>query len=295
MKKVRFLLLINLLYLTFWGGAIAQIKAASNGNVGFGSINNPLYENHFRDAGRTRFEFDHPSWSNISLQIQLWNPNPRIMAQDKVVFYNLANNDHIHVQAKSFFQPSDSTLKENITTLKAKDALDKIMKLNGYSYNWKNDDRKKKQFGLIAQEVKSIIPDMVYESDSTGILGMDYSAIIPYLVEAIHQQQEEIASLRNQQKANSKTANVPEDSANILGDANPNPANDEINIPVTLVTNSADILITNLNGETKLVQSVAGTGEKEVRFSLDKLVKGLYLYSLVVENKVVDTKRLIVQ
>jgi hypothetical protein len=50
------------------------------------------------------------------------------------------------------------------------------------------------QFGFIAQEIQEVFPDMVTRRDD-GVLGIRYTELIPVLVQAIKEQQEEIDAL----------------------------------------------------------------------------------------------------
>ena len=60
---------------------------------------------------------------------------------------------------------SDIKLKENITDSSNK--LDKLMKVRVVDYNFKSDEAKLKQIGVIAQELEEIFPSMVYEINDT--------------------------------------------------------------------------------------------------------------------------------
>ena len=77
------------------------------------------------------------------------------------------------------------------------------MKLKGVSYNYKTEEFKEKEFpkgrhyGLIAQEVEKVVPEIVQE-DEHGEKTIAYSELIPLLVEAIKQQQSKIEDLQNQ-------------------------------------------------------------------------------------------------
>jgi len=86
---------------------------------------------------------------------------------------------------------SDSRLKVNIKTID--NALDTISTLRGVSFDWK--DNSGKSFGMIAQEVQEILPDIVTE-DENGFLGIKYTNMIGILVEAIKEQQEQINTLK---------------------------------------------------------------------------------------------------
>jgi hypothetical protein len=75
---------------------------------------------------------------------------------------------------------SDETLKTNVETIQ--NAMDTLKRLTGKMYNYK--DSENKSFGLIAQEVESVIPDIV-EKDDRDIRSIAYTELIPFLIEAI--------------------------------------------------------------------------------------------------------------
>lgn len=79
---------------------------------------------------------------------------------------------------------SDSTLKTNINDIGR--SFENLKKLNGVTYNMKNDGSEKKKVhnGLLAQEVEKIFPDLVYTNDK-GVKGIAYEEIIPLLIEAL--------------------------------------------------------------------------------------------------------------
>lgn len=86
---------------------------------------------------------------------------------------------------------SDIRLKKNIQNLE--DPLDFILKLRGVSYNTKKEGAK--HYGYIAQELEEIDPTFIVEyskigeSDDIKYKSIKYSEIIPYLSEAIKEQQ----------------------------------------------------------------------------------------------------------
>ena len=75
---------------------------------------------------------------------------------------------------------SDIRHKKNI--VKLEDSLNKVHKLNGYTYNRK--DTGKRFTGLIAQEVQEVLPEAVNE-DTKGELSVAYGNMTGLLVEAI--------------------------------------------------------------------------------------------------------------
>jgi hypothetical protein len=79
---------------------------------------------------------------------------------------------------------SDGRLKERVTRLNG--SLEKLLKLNGYSYHWKDKERfsKKKQMGMIAQEVQRLYPESVSKGPD-GYFAVSYHTLLAPVVEAI--------------------------------------------------------------------------------------------------------------
>ena len=76
---------------------------------------------------------------------------------------------------------SDIRIKDNIS--KIDNALDKISKLNGITYN-NITNNNKKETGLIAQEVLKVLPEAVFE-DENGYLNIAYGNLMGVVIEAI--------------------------------------------------------------------------------------------------------------
>jgi hypothetical protein len=83
------------------------------------------------------------------------------------------------------FYSSDDRLKEN--KVKISEPLDKIEKISGYSFDWKETpsySTSKKDVGVIAQEIEEILPEIVTIRDN-GYKAVWYEKIIPLLIEGI--------------------------------------------------------------------------------------------------------------
>ena len=85
---------------------------------------------------------------------------------------------------------SDRRLKSDI--VKLKDALNKIDKLNGYTYVM-ND---KPSTGLIAQEVLEVLPEVVHGSEETTY-SLAYGNMSGIIIEAIKELREKVLELEN--------------------------------------------------------------------------------------------------
>lgn len=75
---------------------------------------------------------------------------------------------------------SDRRLKTVIVPIH--DALAKVLALEGVNYRW--IDNGEYDMGLIAQDVKAIVPEVVKE-DENGIMSINYSKLVALLIEAV--------------------------------------------------------------------------------------------------------------
>lgn len=113
-------------------------------------------------------------------------------------------------------QSSDRNLKEDIAPLSS--TLSKLMNLNVYSYQYRNDTGLSlpsgTHFGVIAQEIELLFPDLVHNNRQTVSTGdalgagpssetavveyksVNYTEMIPVLIKAIQEQQEQIDALK---------------------------------------------------------------------------------------------------
>jgi hypothetical protein len=97
--------------------------------------------------------------------------------------------------ADSWSTRSSKRWKTNIQPIDG--ALDKVQRLRGVEYDRKADGGH--DIGLIAEEVGAVIPEVVdYEANGVDAMSVDYSRLVPLLIEAIKAQQQEIEGLRTE-------------------------------------------------------------------------------------------------
>lgn len=215
---------------------------------------------------------------------------------------------------------SDRKIKTNIQPLTH--ALDRLMLLKPSTYTYKTEDykglslTKRPQMGLIAQEVEEVFPDLVKE---TGIPGrnekgdviatgekaktVNYVNLIPVLIAAMQEQQKEI-ELQKQQIADlmAKTSGTSGMNSNGsienmfgLSQNEPNPFSSETTIRYNLpeTTNNASLLVYDLSGK-QVASFPINKGSSSIVLSSEKLSAGIYIYSIVADNKILDSKRMVV-
>ena len=105
---------------------------------------------------------------------------------------------HLHIDGtlyqNSSSTNSDSKMKENVVTLT--NCLNKVSQLRGVEFDWKNEYVREAyhDVGLIAQEVESVIPEVVSEHEigvgkkaGTGetLKSVDYARLTAVLIEAV--------------------------------------------------------------------------------------------------------------
>jgi hypothetical protein len=108
-------------------------------------------------------------------------------------------------------QTSDFWLKKDFRKLET--PLEKILQVNGYSFNYQkepaafapkdaisimltNDTGKRDASGVIAQEIEKLIPESVYTSDN-GYKSVNYNHVVPYLIEAMKELNNKIETLES--------------------------------------------------------------------------------------------------
>jgi len=221
---------------------------------------------------------------------------------------------------------SDKRYKRNITPITSN--LDNLLKLQGVAYNKSGeaynemldnfkqankDDAdneeiktrisamenyireceadKRINFGFIAQELREVYPDLVYE-DEYGYLSVNYTGLIPVLVEAIKELKTEINELKG--KGFEKTTATVISTAKLYQN-NPNPFNEntEIKYYVPEDASEAMICIYDLTGSQIVRFDLRQKGYSSLTVRGRELKAGMYIYALLVDGKEIDSKRMI--
>lgn len=158
----------------------------------------------------------------------------------------------------------------------------------------------KSHYGLVASQLQQIYPDLVYENQQ-GDLCINYIELIPLLVQSINELNARITNQGNETVVMTRSVNataIEESTAitiPVLKQNNPNPFTENTVIEYTLpeTVQTANIYIYDMNG-TQLQQiSLTERGNSSVTINSGNLVAGMYLYSLIADGKVIDTKRMI--
>ena len=223
----------------------------------------------------------------------------------------------------TILQPSDYRLKSDVKSISAS-CLDKVLNMNIVEFKYKQrtfnsplrsvedstktriswyDEKsafmRNKHYGLIAQELQEIYPDLVVEGED-GYLGVNYIEIIPLLIRSIQELNAKIEQYEQGdaiRKAQSYTTDIASIDAIVtaLYQNKPNPFSERTNIRVDIAENvtTATLYIYNMNGEQITEYPITERGATSITIDGGSLSAGMYLYTLIADGQVIDTKRMI--
>lgn len=301
MKKNTVLIAISCVFFSLSG--YAQFKITENGNVGI-NTSQPAYKLDINSmetrsfySGRNALFINHNGF------------DPRFCSNDRIIFYKTDGTGFANIEFQSCFQAADGDAMENLFSLENK-GIETISKLRGLSFNFKNDKLKKKESGFMAQELELVIPEAVFTNDSTEIKSINYNSVMAYMVEAIKEQQSQIddlistileleAIIRNSNlisgflpmlKNNCSTTKLARLDQNV-----PNPFSQETRISCFIPDSAftSFLYVCNINGIQFKTYQISGKGNQVVIIEGSRFIPGTYLYSLVVDGEIVDTRKML--
>jgi hypothetical protein len=105
------------------------------------------------------------------------------------------------VTATSHLTYSDARLKQDVEEVSG--ALDMVSRMHPVYYNWNNGSEAinpgHKEIGFLAQEVESIIPNVVHtkaDGEFSDLKGVAYDRLVALLVSAVKELKSEVDSLK---------------------------------------------------------------------------------------------------
>ena len=183
-----------------------------------------------------------------------------------------------------------------MNALLEKDANDSV----SHWYDEESPILKNKHYGLVAQELKEIYPDLVVESQD-GYLAINYLEIIPLLIRSVQELKAELDASKSGdapiQKAQARNTDVTNIDAVVttLYQNTPNPFTEStlIQCDVAEAVVKADLYIYDMNGKQIDTYPITERGATSITIEGHSLEAGMYLYALIADGQVIDTKRMI--
>ncbi|MES1226320.1 MAG: tail fiber domain-containing protein, partial [Bacteroidota bacterium] len=237
------------------------------------------------------------------------------------------------VYSTSMFSGSDANLKHNIEPLSDPMIVLNQIEPKSYEFNQNNNESmylpQSIHFGVIAQDLEIILPQLVKESvhparyDSVGNVvqpavnfkAVNYIELIPFLVAAMKQMdstnqslQTQINDLRNtidgccgasrlgQSHPETHTNEITLSSESIILNQNdPNPFAEKTTISYFIPTevSKAEIIFYNNNGNVLKSMVINDRGNGSVLVYASNLSSGIYTYGLIADGKLIDTKKMV--
>jgi hypothetical protein len=238
----------------------------------------------------------------------------------------------------SWNQPSDMRIKNDTSIID--NPVEKVTQLQGITYRYDTmhskikhwNTPKGKQAGVIAQQLKEVLPEAVSGSEK-GLYKVSYNQIIPLLIETNKAQQKQIEKLKKKtesvkslcnkveklqqqiqqmhkregakrfkrsgdQTLNQKTVTIGDDNQAkaMLLQNRPNPYNDKTTIPYYLPKDfkQATMLITNINGQLVRRVTLEQSGKGELTLRTEGLNAGQYIYSLILDGRKIQSRKMVV-
>jgi hypothetical protein len=111
------------------------------------------------------------------------------------VYSSLSVGVFLNNGATSWTATSDERAKDIIEPIE--NAATKVTSLRAVIGKYKTDDATTRRPFLIAQDVQKVLPEAVNEGDGSGMLGLQYTDVIPLLVAAIQELTARLEALEN--------------------------------------------------------------------------------------------------
>lgn len=215
---------------------------------------------------------------------------------------------------------SDATLKQNIRNIDG-NVMEKLKKLQPVQYQWnkaayikatyeKSEEFTEEQlkyaselldddihYGLLAQDLQKIFPGLV--NDKEDVLSINYIELIPMLIQAVQDLNAELQELKQSASVKKITSNRlttdADDVVAVLYQNSPNPFSEQTQISYILPMSVRDahMYIYNMSGEQLGEYTLIERGESSLTISANEYAAGMYLYALIADGMVIDTKRMI--
>lgn len=158
-----------------YDGTTWQVYASVTGGIGGATIVNDTTTNVTQYISMTRTVVGDLETTYVSDSKLYFNPSTGVL------------------NAVDFNALSDLSIKENVETIV--EPFDILKNIDPVSFNWKDSQRK--SYGVIAQEIEKVLPEIVSTNEDTGLKSVSYIQLIPFLVAVVKQQQEQINMIQS--------------------------------------------------------------------------------------------------
>lgn len=180
----------ELCYILNKSGVVIGKEWGGNGNL---TVQGNLYANKLETRGNG-LQLSGGGWGvEILLDTDNDSRDHFLIKDGPNTHFNFEGNPgNLWIRGK-YRSDSDIRYKKDINTIP--NALDKITKLRGVNFKWKDRNDNGLQMGVIAQDVEKVFPELV-STNEDGYKSVAYSNLVGALIEAIKEQQKQIDELK---------------------------------------------------------------------------------------------------
>lgn len=231
------------------------------------------------------------------------------------------------ITTHGLYNLSDIRLKSNIKSLNdlsdtKSRTLDLMMRMNVLEYNMnypecqkdssfelpeeirkaEEDRMERRHFGLSAQELREIYPNLVLERQN-GYLAVNYIELVPLLIQSIQELKQELDELRGSgsEKVIHRAKQTAVESEIVsthtearLYQNTPNPFTEKTTIRFDLPSDAQNACIYIFDMSGKMLRQIPVTPDMtSITINGYELPAGMYIYSLAINGQEVETKRMI--
>lgn len=195
----------------------------------------------------------------------------------------------------------------------------KKYQLDDTKYPTLNLSSDKEIYGIVAQDLEKVLPGLVQDipvpnsTSSETVKGINYSELVPILIQAVKEQQVQLKDQQNKieqlmamvTKEQELKADLRQSIAKIsielsdndlivLNQNIPNPSDQYTSIGFNIPASVQSAVIRFVSLEGKVIKSmvIAERGKGVLNVYTSELSQGVYTYSLLVDGKLADTKKM---
>ncbi|MFL5786687.1 MAG: tail fiber domain-containing protein [Flavisolibacter sp.] len=233
------------------------------------------------------------------------------MSSDKslYLFYDNSVRGSFNPTTGAYTALSDARFKNNVKPMES--VLDKIKQLKPSSYQFKNTKDQQFYDGFIAQDVLPIFPNLVTHNvdkeRKIDLYTMNYAGFGVIAIKAIQEQQDHIQ--QQDEKINALTEQIKElkemvnrlapgqfqnvNAVSSLEQNSPNPARSTTSIAYKLPANNGSAQLQLIDNLGRTVKTLQLNSSGRIYLDVSALTSGTYSYSLIVDGKIIETKKLV--
>ncbi len=164
-----------------------------------------------------------------------------------------------------------------------------------------NEETSRASYGLAADQVREVFPELVIE-DEHGDPCINYVEMVPLLVQTIKELNARIEKLegKDSKPAKAKTTGMesyaPDELCTLAqNDPNPFTTSTTIKMDIPSSVRNASLRIFNMTGKQVRSIQIEERGAVSISLSSEGLTSGMYIYTLIADGNVINSRRMILE